>query len=133
MLKKPPSFFGPESFITGIKEKYYFKKRSYEVPESKSLAPASDRIISTVCKHYGVSFNKLLGTRRGISNEPRNSAIYLLRKIRGETLYNIGEQFNIKAYSTVSSIIRRVSKLRREDKRINNNIKKIQESVKKGQ
>jgi len=28
-------------------------------------------------------FNELLGTRRGISNEPRNSAVYLLRQIRG--------------------------------------------------
>jgi len=27
-LKKLPSFFGPESFITGIKEKYYFKKKA---------------------------------------------------------------------------------------------------------
>jgi putative transposase len=116
-LNKLPSFFGPESFITGVREKYYFTKRSYEVPESKSLAPASDRIISTVCKHYGVSFNQLLGTRRGISNEPRNIAVYLLRQIRGETLYNIGEQFNIKAYSTVSSIIRRVSRLRKEDRK----------------
>jgi putative transposase len=74
-----------------------------------------------------------LGTRRGISNEPRNIAVYLLRQIRGETLYNIGEQFNIKAYSTISSIIRRVSRLKKEDRRINKQIRKIQDSIKKGQ
>lgn len=44
-LKKLPSIFGPESFIAGIKEKYYFKKKRYEVPESKSLSPTSDTII----------------------------------------------------------------------------------------
>ncbi len=27
-LKKLPSFFGPENFITAIKEKYYFKKKN---------------------------------------------------------------------------------------------------------
>ena len=59
-LKKLPSFFGPESFITGIKEKYYFKKKSYEVPESKRLSPTFDSIISVVCEHYDVSFNELL-------------------------------------------------------------------------
>jgi hypothetical protein len=48
LLKKLPSFFGLESFITGIKEKYYCKKKCYEVPESKSLAPAPDSIISSV-------------------------------------------------------------------------------------
>ncbi|MBW2165734.1 MAG: hypothetical protein JRG74_06445 [Deltaproteobacteria bacterium] len=137
-LKKLPSFFGPESFITGIKEKYYFKKKSCEVPQSKSPqskspAPTSDLIISSVCEHYGVSFNELLITRRGISNEPRNIAVYLLRQIRGEHLNNIGELFNIKAYSTVSSILRRVSKLKKHDRKIKKQIGKIQDSINKGQ
>ncbi len=132
-LKKLPSFFGPESFITDIKEKYYFKKKSYEVPESKSLAPTSDVIISSVCKHYGVSFNELLIVRRGFFNEPRNIAVYLLRQIRGENLNNIGELFNITAYSTISSIIRRVSKLKKHDKKIKRQIGEIQDMINKGQ
>ena len=131
-LKKLPSFFGPESFITGIKEKYYFKKKSYEIPESKSLAPASDTIISAVCENYGVSFNELLITRRGIFNEPRNIAVYLLRQIRGENLNNIGEMFNIKAYSTVSGIIRRISKLIKYNRKIKNQIGEIQDSINMG-
>ncbi len=129
-LKKLPSFFGPESFVTEIKEKYYFKKKSYEVPESKSLAPTSDSIISSVCDYYGVSANELLITRRGIFNEPRNIAVYLLRQIRGESLYSVGERFNIKAYSTVSSILRRVSKLKKYDGKISKRIAKIQDSIK---
>lgn len=132
-LKKLPSFFGPENFITGIKEKHYFKKKSYEVPESKRLAPTSDSIISAVCEHYGVSFNDLLITRRGNFNEPRNIAVYLLRQIRGENLNSIGERFNIKAYSTVSSILRRVSKLKKYDRKIKKRIGKIQDSINKGQ
>ena len=90
-------------------------------------------IISAVCEHYGVSFNKLLITRRGIFNEPRNIAVYLMRKIRGENLNNIGEQFNIKAYSTVSTILRRVSRLKKYDRKIKKRIGKIQDSINKGQ
>jgi len=56
--------------------KYCFKKKSCEVPQSKSLSPTSDLIISSVCEHYGVSFNELLMTRRGIFNEPRKAAYY---------------------------------------------------------
>ena len=132
-LKKLPSFFGLESFIAAIKEKYYFKKKSYEVPESKSLAPTSDTIISSVCEYYGVSFNELLITRRGIFNESRNIAVYLLRQIRGENLNNIGELFNIKTYSTVSSILRRVSKLKKHDRKFKKQIEKMQNSINKGQ
>ncbi len=132
-LKKLPSFFGPESFITGIKEKYYFKKKCYEIPESKGLSPTSDTIISAVCEHYGVSFAELLITRRGVFNEPRNIAVYLLRQVRGESLNNISELFNIKAYSTVSSILRRVSRLKKSDRKIKKQVSEIQDSVTKGQ
>ena len=72
-------------------------------------------------------------TRRGILNEPRNIAVYLLRQIRGEKLKKIGELFNIKAYSTVSSILRRVSKLKKDDRKIKKQIVKIQDSINKGQ
>ena len=72
-------------------------------------------------------------TRRGILNEPRNIAVYLLRQIRGEKLKKIGELFNIKAYSTISSILRRVSKLKKDDRKIKKQIVKIQDSINKGQ
>lgn len=131
-LKKLPSLFGPTSFIAEIKERYYFKKRSYEVPESKSLAPTSDSIISSVCKHYNIPFDEMLKTRRGSFNEPRNVAVYLLRHMRGESLENIGKQFNIRAYSTVSSIIRRVSRLKKGDRKMRNQICTIKDFINKG-
>ncbi len=86
-----------------------------------------------MCEHYGISLNELLITRRGILNEPRNIAVYLLRQIRGEKLNKIGELFNIKAYSTVSSRLRRVSRLKKYDKKIKKRIGKIQDSINKGQ
>jgi len=132
-LKKLPLFFGPESFITGIKEKYYFKKKNDEVPESKNLAPTSDIIISAVCEHYEVTFNELLKTRRGKFNEPRNIVVYLLRHIRGENLNNISTLLKIQTYSTVSSIIRRVSHLKKCNRRIRKEIESIQNSINKGQ
>lgn len=64
-MKKLPSVFGPEGFITRIKEQYYFKKKNYEVPDSKALAPDPDQIVSAVCEQYGVSFDDLLFTKRG--------------------------------------------------------------------
>jgi REP-associated tyrosine transposase len=99
----------------------------------EAILSDSDSIISAVCEHYGVSFNELLITRRGNFNEPRNIAVYLLRQIHGENLNNIGEQFNIKAYSTVSSILRRVSKLNKYDRKIKTRIGRIQDSINKGQ
>jgi chromosomal replication initiation ATPase DnaA len=74
-----------------------------------------------------------LKTRRGVLNEPRNVAVYLLRQIRGESLNDIGELFNIKAYSTVSNIIRRVSRLKKCDGKTKKQIGNIQNRINKGQ
>ncbi len=132
-LKKRSPFFGPESFIAEIKEKYYAKKKGYEIPESKSSGPASGTIISAVCESYDVSFDALLITRRGFFNAPRSVAVYLLRHVGGESLNHIGELFHIKSYSTVSSIIRRVSRLAKSDGKMKKRIGKIKDRIKMGQ
>lgn len=132
-LKRRPSIYGPDSFISKIKELYYFKKKDYEVPDSKTLAPTVKMIIETVCAYYDVTFNDLMKTKRGYFNEPRNYAVYLLRHIRGEELGSIAEMFNIKAYSTVSSIVRRVAKLKQQDKKVRKRLEKIQSIIYKGQ
>ena len=131
--KNLPSIFGPESFITKIREKYYFIKTDYEIPESKSLAPSSDDIISAICGYYNVSFNELLVTRRGVFNKPRNVAIYLLRNIRGDNLNDIKNIFQINAYSTVSSIIQTVSKMNKFDRKFRQQIEAIKNNISKGQ
>lgn len=132
-LKKLPSIFGPESFVTKIKESYYFKKKDYEIPESKKLAPTAAMVIEAVCDHYKVSFSDLLISKRGYFNKPRNVGIYLLRQNRGENLYSIGAMFDIRAYSTVSSIIRRVARLKKHDRKIRKQIEQIQARIYKGQ
>ena len=129
-LKNLPSIFGPAGFISQIKEQYYFKKRNREVPDCKNLAPDPEIIISAVCEQYDVSFNDLLSTRRGVFNEPRNIAVYLTRHLRGDPLNKIGDLFDIKAYSTVSSIVRRVSKLKSTDKGVKNRLNMLQSAIK---
>jgi len=131
--KNLPSIFGPESFITRIREKHYFSKNDYEIPESRSWAPSSDEIISEICEYYNVSYKELLMSRRGVFNKPRNVAIYLLRNIRGDNLNDIKNIFQINAYSTVSSSLQKVSKLKKSDKRLRQQIETIRENISKGQ
>ena len=39
-------------------------------------------------------------TRRGVANEARSMAIYLVRLLRGDTLEEIGKEFKITKYSS---------------------------------
>jgi chromosomal replication initiation ATPase DnaA len=112
-----------------IKDKFFERKRHIEVPESKRLAPSADRIIHAVCEHYNMDKAHLFKTKRGTRNEARSMAIYLLRRLRGESLVNIGKAFNIDSYSTVSSIIGRFKVRIPTDRKLSYKVEQLRESL----
>jgi REP element-mobilizing transposase RayT len=127
--KNLPSLFGPENFIAQIRERYYLRKNSYEVPESRRLAPNPDAIIRAVCDYYSVGFDDLLISRRGYLNTPRNVAIYLLRHLRGDDLNSIKDAFQIKTYSTVSSVVQKTAHLKAKNRKIRKDIQLIKNRI----
>lgn len=108
--KKWPVCLGPQAFIDTIKERYGKEKINREVPSSRELLPDRDRILEEVCKAYDTTASEILRMRRGKRNNARNVAIYLTRKLRRDTLKDIGKQFHIDNDSTVSSIMERMKK-----------------------
>ncbi len=68
-----------------------------------------------------------------IFNEPRNIAVYLIRHLRNDTLKQVGDQFGIEKYSTVSSIVERVKHEIKVDKELKNRVQKLSEKINKGQ
>jgi REP element-mobilizing transposase RayT len=107
---KWPSMLGSETFVSRMKEKFFHSKQHEEVPASRSLAPEVEEIKEAVCRVYSVENDTLLSSRRGVFNEPRNVAMYLTRRLRGERLEDIGRGFNISKYSSVSSAIEKIRK-----------------------
>ena len=128
-LKNLPSILGSEGFINWGKGKYYKVKSHGEVPESRLLAPSADKIKKAVCNAYGVEVEGLMVTRRRIANEPRNVAIYLVRRYTGATLENIGREFKMNKYSSVGSVIERMRVQILEDKRLRKNIAELEKKL----
>ena len=116
--KRWPAFLGSERFLAGLKGRFFPKKVHGEVPQSKELSPDRDTILAVVSEYYRVQRQDLLHSRRGFSNEARNVAIYLTRKLRGVTLKDIGVGFGIDQHSTVSSVAERMKALAKKDEKI---------------
>ncbi len=108
--RKRPAVVGSKEFVDWVKGHYYALKDSEDLPEAKAFAPSADLILQTVCSTYKISSDALYKSQRGVFNEPRNAAIYLMRKLRHDTLKEIGTQFKINKYSSVSSIIERMKR-----------------------
>ena len=129
--KKWPSLLGPKAFIDRIKEKYGSKQINEEVPSTKELLPTTEQIIKIVSESYGVAYTGIKKKHRGQLNEARNAAIYLTRKLRRDTLKEIGNEFQIDKYSTVSSAIERMKKRISKDRELSRRLDKLTDSIKK--
>jgi putative transposase len=130
-LKKLPAILGSGGFIRKIKGRFFDSKKDREVPEAKGLAPSVREIKAAVSAASGAKEEEFFNSARGITNEPRNVAVYLVRTLRGDTLPEIAVNFGIRTYSTVSSTIARVKSQLAEDPAFRKRVDQIKESLTK--
>jgi REP-associated tyrosine transposase len=131
--KNLPSLLGSNKFVEWAKANFFEGGIHKDVPQSKILAPDRPTIINAVCGFYKADEKDIAPVRRGVQNEPRDVAIYLLRTICGEPLMRIGQAFGMTQYSSVSSAVERIKKKRQNDSRFQKRLKEVIESVNKGQ
>jgi chromosomal replication initiation ATPase DnaA len=131
--EKQPSMLGSKEFISWVKDRFFKKKIDKEIPASKGLAPDAEGIISEVSRHYEASSIVSTAVRRGIVNEPRDVAIYLIRSMRSDPLMRIGARFGLTQYSSVSSVVLRVKTKMQKDKKFKERLAHIESKILKGQ
>ena len=130
---KFPSMLGSESFINRVREQFFHKKRHDEIPHSRRLAPEAEKIRKAICKAYGIEENSLLSSRRGVLNEPRNVAMFLIRRLRGEKLDEIGRQFGLSKFSSVSSAIGKMKREISADRKLRMRVENIEKMLNNSQ
>ena len=131
--KKLPSILGKEDFIYWVKNRFFEKKVHIEVPDSRLLAPDKERIQEVICSTYGITREELTKSKRGTFNEPRGVAIYLTRMIRSDGLIDICKDYNLKKYSSASTIIENVKKKLLKDKKFHNRVNELSKKLIKSQ
>lgn len=129
--KKLGSVFGSENFIQSIKATFQHLQNPKEIPESKCFAPTIVDIKTALCRYYSIDSEILMQSKRGQINEPRNIAVYLTRKWSGLCLEEIGQEFEIANYSSVSSIVTRFKKQLLNNRELQNKIEAISQLLHK--
>jgi hypothetical protein len=131
--KKFPSILGKQDFVYWVRNRYVEIKQHNEVPDSKLLAPDKESIQELVCRTYGIGKGELIKSKRGTFNEPRAVAIYLTRMIRGEGLMDICKDYNLKKYSSASSVVENVKKKLLKDGKLRKRVNELSQELIKGQ
>jgi REP element-mobilizing transposase RayT len=108
--KKWPSILGSEEFVDWVKNSFSAEKIHSQVPDSGQLAPTAAKIQAAICQYYGIGVDELMQSKRGVGNEPRSVALFLVRTLRREGLQEISATFGVRGYSSASSTIERTVK-----------------------
>ncbi len=133
LKKNLPSILGGEDFKDWLRDNFRHLRFNREIPDSKVLAVAGSRLRELVCHAYGVDTKALMQAKRGTENIPRDVAIFLQRKYCMQTLSELGRDYGIANYSTVSSALERVRARLLQDRRLKGQIAGIEKRLSKGQ
>jgi len=98
--------------------------------DAKSLSHVDSH---TVKEYYHVKDDELYSTKRGYFNEPRSAAIFLMRRLRRDSLSEIGHVFHVKKYSTISSTIERLKIRMQKDPKLKKRIENLEAFIYKSQ
>lgn len=128
-----PAFLGSERFIDWVKAKFQKLRARGEIPAARLLAPGLDAIESAVCQSYRIDRQELLSRQRGVLNEAGDVAIYLARRLSGQTLAAIGEAFGLDNYSSVSSVVSRMKRRIQVDRSLKKRTKTIERQLRMSQ
>jgi chromosomal replication initiation ATPase DnaA len=64
-----------------------------------------------------------------MSNDARNVAIYLARRLSGQTLAAIGAAFGLEHYSSVSSVVSRIKQKIARDRSLRRKVAEIERAL----
>jgi REP element-mobilizing transposase RayT len=131
--KNLPTIFGTDKFAQWVKDEFFERKKHQEIPQTWQLAPTVADIKEAVCRSYGIAEMELTRTKRGQVNEPRNLAIYLSRKLTRSKLEDIGKEFALGNYSSVSSTVIRTESLLANSGRLCKKLEEIRRVLSKSQ
>lgn len=129
--KNLPSILGSKKFVDQIRIQYVDSIAREEKPAVQDLALDSKQIVSMVCQHFGLEQNDILQQKRGVTNTPRDLAIYLIRRESMCKEKEIAQLFNFSGYSGVSTAIERISNLLQKDSSLAATVRLLENQSKK--
>ena len=87
-------------------------------------------IQSSVCKHFKISKNEMLSSRRSrYLVRPRQVAIFLTKILTSKSLPEIGREFSNRDHTTIIHSIKTIEKLKKEDNELNQRIDNLKNQI----
>lgn len=124
--KKQPAILGSYQF----KQKL-LKPSAQKTSAHTSLGPSMDTIINATATHFDVSVEQIKLSRRGQTNIPRSTAIYLSRKLGHHILTEIAAVYSDISHAAVGTTVKRFQELLERDSSLKHSVESIMQTLKR--
>jgi putative transposase len=119
---------GAEPFRERLRRRLHRIDREHPRHERRPLRPTMEEVLQHVAEAYGVEAGELLRGRRGVENEARKVAIYLVKQLCDLTLRETANGFTVGSYGVVGWACHGVRARMKHDKRFQNKVELIQQN-----
>jgi REP element-mobilizing transposase RayT len=123
-------FLGSESWIDVMRRRLAKEPDDRNVPSRRRLArvPRPAELGAKVAEHFNVSQAVFADVRRR-NNDARTAAIYLHRKLTGESVGRLAERYGGVSVAAISKTVARAEARRSEDRTWDRTLSKIEQSL----
>ena len=126
-LNRVASFSRIYNRVPNLNEVKVILKDLLNVNETKVTI---DNIQTLVCKHFKISKNEMLSSRRSrYLVRPRQVAIYLSKILTTKSLPEIGREFSNRDHTTVIHSVKTIEKLKTDNVEISNGINTLKNQI----
>ncbi len=120
---------GTEKFKAWIRSRKDLRQVDREIPERRHLAVDLDACLQAVAGVFGVKESLLVSSRRGVTNLPRQVAMYVCREVGGYSHREIAQRLGAGSYSTVSSACAMLKRQLADDRTLQKQTQKVREKL----
>ncbi|MBI3595660.1 MAG: transposase [Nitrospirae bacterium] len=122
---------GSEPFRLRIRSGTYAGRKAVEreISERRYLAPGLEECVRAVGRAFGVDPASIAISRRGVSNLPRQIAMYVCREAGGHLHREIARYLKAGSYSTVTSVCTMMKTRLEHDRALQKRIRGITEGL----
>jgi len=120
---------GGERFRTWVGRKVPTVAREHPRHERRFVRPAEATVLATVAESYGVAAATLRTGRRGIPNEPRKVAMYLVHRLCDLTLQETAGRFGVGSAGGIGWACGEVRHRLAEDKRFRGRLAQLEARI----
>lgn len=120
---------GREVFREQIQRRLSRIDREHPRYERVELRPTAERVLKQVAEVYEGHVGDLLRGRRGINNEARRVAMYLVKRLCDLTLQETAERFRVGSYGVIGWACHGVRSRMQIDERLKKRVESIEKRV----